>query len=440
MQPVFYVAKMPSMIQTMLGQQGYCRIRRWSSLLLALLLSNSAVSSVQAQESTGSEWRGTTTQTQPPPDPDKFPANPLELKAPDPLLPRFPVAPPLSALERQQLETNLDQLNTQATTQLKLGNRLGAFDIWNRELRLRRVLGALSEVQALGRVGDVAWRENQPNQVRIITKRLQEVQQQAETQPTLDILLFEALGLAYQQVRSPGQAVTAYERILTDARQRQDRVKEIATLNTIGELHLSWFDYAKAEVAYQNLLAIAQAAGDRPNQVLYLKQLAFVYEQAKKPAQAIPVQKQLIGLYQTPQEAILIPAVKVKIADNYQLLGQLAEAEQHYKEAYTLSQPLQQLAYASEALQKLGVLYRSHNRLDAALQVYEFLVGVEQQAYNVYGMMDAFDQIGQISVAQKAYPQAIAAFQKGFALAQQIKYRQDYFAAQIKQLSRPSPQ
>ncbi|MGA7936550.1 MAG: hypothetical protein WCA35_23550, partial [Kovacikia sp.] len=81
-------------------------------------------------------------------------------------------------------------------------------------------------------------------------------------------------------------------------------------------------------------------------------------------------------------------------------------------------------------------LYLANNRLDAALRVYNFLIGVEQQAYNVYGMMDAYDRIGQIYLSRKAYPQALTAFQRGLVLARQLKYKEDYFTTQIQQISK----
>src|SRR6476646_9135759 len=91
-------------------------------------------------------------------EPDEFPPNPLELKTPDPLLPQ--TGRPLTTQEQQTLRTALDELNTQATSQFQAGQPEAAFEIWYRELRLRRALGPLEEVAALSRVGTTAWEEN----------------------------------------------------------------------------------------------------------------------------------------------------------------------------------------------------------------------------------------------------------------------------------------
>ncbi len=317
-------------------------------------------------------------------------------------------------------------------------------------MRLRRFLGPVEEVKALGRFGDIAWKDSETPQVRWITQRLDKLWDQAKA-PTPGFgnninlnnanvvgrtALLEALGLAYQQVRQPQTAVAVYQQVIQEARQRKDSKKIDETLNTLAQLHLSWFDYPNAAASYKELLNRTRARGDATNEGIYLSQLSYVYEQAKQPADAIPYQQQLVNFYIKQNNPNLVPALKIKIADNYQLISRPDLAERNYQSAYQLAQPLLELGYASEALKKLGALYLFNNRLDAALRVYNYLVGVEQQAYNVYGMMDAYDQLGQIYLVRKAYPQARTAFQRGLGLAKQLKYKEDYFTTQIQKISK----
>lgn len=407
--------------------------------LLTLGIAGQAVSQTAQPSPTPS-----TAQPRQQPNPNSFPPNPLELREPDPLLPGG-LNKPLSAAEQQRLRAALDQLNEQATGQLQSGNVLEAFNLWNRELRLRRALGFLEEVQALGRVGDQAWKQNLRTQVRPITLRLQEIQKQVQTPLKNQVGLSEraqvlpALGIAYQQVRSPGLALGVYQQMLTEARQRKDAVAEVNLLNTIGQLHLSWFDYPNAIATYTELLNLSKARNDQPNILLNLIQLAYTYEQAKQPAQAAVYQQQVIETYQKNQQPEAIPALKIKLGDQYVASGQFDLAETAYQDAFELAQPLFQLAYASDALRKLGSLYRSNDRLDAALKVYEYLASVQQQAYDVYGVMDAYDQIGQIQLQRKAYPAAVTAFRQGLEFATQINYRMDYFNEQIEKVSQQAP-
>lgn len=421
--------------------------------LLPWLLLAKAIAQTPTPSSTPAASPSPTPQVSPTPlpspkpqNPNEFPPNPLLLKLPDPLLP----SPdrPLTQAEREKLISELNTLNAQATAERKQGNLIQAFDIWHRELRLRRSLGLLPEIQALGRVGDVAWSDNQTTEVRWITERLDQIL--AQTQPVQNkppvisgndrIPVLEALGLAYQQIRLPSQAVVAYEEVIADARQRQDAKKVETTQITLATLYLGWFRYENAAATYQELLATARSRNDVTNEITYLNQLAYIHEQAKQPEQAIAFQQQLIDRLQQIRQPDPIPALKIKIADNYQLISRPDLAEQNYQDAFKIAQPLLQFGNAGDALQKLGILYKKNNRLDAALRVYGFLVAVQQQAYNLYGIMDAYDQIGQIHLARQEYAQAAIAFQQGLNYARQLKYREDYFLTQIQKSSPQSNQ
>lgn len=364
--------------------------------------------------------------------------NPLETKTPDPLLPQPSVNRPLSPLEVLQLRTALDDLNSQADAQLKAGNAPAAFDIWNRELRLRRVLGSLEEVTALGRVGEVAWKQNQTGELSIITKRLQVVQTQAQAKPPVSIELLQALGIAYQQVRSPQPALEVYQQILADAQQRQDMKTQEATLKTMGQLQLNWFDYTRAAATYEQLLTLAHTQGDYLNEAVYLQQLAYIYAQEKQPENALRAKEKLAQNYLNKKDFAQLPALKIAIASDYEALGKPDDASQNYQEAYSLAISIQQYAYASEALQKMAALYRSYDELDYALQVYQARLQIDQQSYNFYGLMNSYDQMGQIYLQQKRYTESLAAFQKGLEVAKSLKYQENYFTNQIERVSKQS--
>ncbi|AFZ12066.1 Tetratricopeptide TPR_1 repeat-containing protein [Crinalium epipsammum PCC 9333] len=360
------------------------------------------------------------------------PPNPLEITTPDPLLPKNQ---PLNEQELLQFKASLDELNNQATTKLRSGNKLAAYDLWHRELRLRQQLGALEELAALGRVGGIAWGDNQKAEVKLITQRLQAIQQQAQTQVPLNLDLLQSLGQAYQQVRVIAPAIDVYQIILTASQQQQNQPKVVEALSSLAELYLNWFDYPKAAENYEKLLKLSQNQVDVRNQLIHLQQLANVYDKVKQPENSIRIKQQLIAIYLQQQTVDKLPAVKMAIASDYEAINQPDEASQNYQEAYQLAISQQQFADASTALDKLGALYYSHNHPDAALQIYQTLLEVEQQSNDFYGLMNTYDHIGQIYFAQRNFEQAKAAFQQGLDLANSLKYQQDYFASQIERVN-----
>ncbi|MDV2991513.1 MAG: hypothetical protein N4J56_001167 [Chroococcidiopsis sp. SAG 2025] len=376
--------------------------------------------------------------------------NPLAITTPDPLLPQL--IRPLSTPEKLRLRAALDKLNQQATASFAAGNTEKAFAIWSRELRLRRFLGITEEIPALGRVGEIAWQENRRLELNAITRRLQEIGQQIQVlppdkkkkedrqesqvfiSPNLEVL--NSLGIAFQQVREPKSAIAVYERILAIHRQQKDAVAVETTLRTIAELHLSWFNYPPAAAAYEQLLQNATQQGDRLEVINYLQQLNYIYEQARQYQQALAVQQRLGAIYQEQQQNDLLPALQLDIGANYEAVGQLKQAFTTYQQAYTTAWKLQQYAQASDALRQMIRLYRSQQQIDAALQTSQILLESDRLAANFYGMMNTYDQIGQINLARGNYDRALTAFQQGLELAQQLKYQQDYFTQQIQQINR----
>lgn len=375
--------------------------------------------------------------------PTQFPPNPLEIKTPDPLLPNPPTKErPLSEEEAQTLAAALDRLDLEAQAQLKAGNRIEAFETWYRELRLRRVLGPMAEVEALGRVGSYAWGENESAGVRIITRRLEQIQAETQAQTPQNWMLMRQLGLAYQQIRTPEQALSIYEQILADARAREDKTAEISTLQTMGQLHLGWMNYPKAAMVYQELLDNAKAGGDRTSLTALYEQLAYIHDRQKQTSQAIEARQSLVELYRQSERLTPVPRLKLAIASDYETLGELDAAAKAYEEAFTLAQTLQQLDDAATALEGLGNLYRQQQQFDAALEVYKILLLVNSQAYDVYRMMNTYDQIAQVNLSRQNYPQALDALRRGLGLAEQLKIRRNYFIRQIEEVDRqinPTP-
>ncbi|MBO1048584.1 MAG: hypothetical protein HEQ10_12985 [Dolichospermum sp. DEX182a] len=372
-------------------------------------------------------------------DLDKFPPSPLEITITDPILPNLPHKRELTLTELEKLKTDLDGLNQEAQVTLQGEDKKKAFEIWNRELRLRRFLGTLSEVEALSRVGEIAWNQNEREQVRYISQRLQVIQSEIGKQKSTDLQLWQSLGKAYQKIRFPKLGILAYEQILILVKQQQDSSGEMETLKNIGELHLSWFDYPQAANTYQKLLNLAINQGDKTNELGYLQQLAYIYSQGKQPQAAIDILNKLVQVYTREQNLSQIPALKLAIAANYESLAQKdpnlkQQAFDNYQAAYTGAWQLEQYAKAGEALEKLITFYRSQKQIDAALQTSQILIETQTLANNSYGLMSAYDQIGDLYLERRESTQALTAFQKGLEIAQQLKYQELYFTQKIEKL------
>ena len=399
-----------------------------------------------------------------PPALDQFSPNPLEVTTPDPLT---PTNESLSSTQREELTAALDRLNLEAAAKLQAGDGAGAFDIWFRELRLRRYLGPAAEIAALSRVGSVAWSSSKNLELQLITKRLQAIQKQVRSQVPANTELLPTLAAAFGQVRAKGPTVEVYQEILDNARQNKDILAQGQLLKAIGQIHINWLSYDKAGPVYEELATLIQenralfaansvvpnsvlSAGNGappqpvtpPTEVDTLRQLAHVYQQSKQPLKAIAAREKLASVYLNLQNPSAIPPLKIAIATDYQTLGQINLAAQYYQEAYNLAVPIQQYAQASEALDKLALLYRTQKQWEPTVRIYQMQLLLEERAYNFYGLMNAYDNLGQVYQEMTDYKKALEAYQKGLEVAKRLGHRQEYFDKKIikvnKQLQRTS--
>lgn len=381
---------------------------------------------------------------------DPFAPNPLLNREPDPLLPNPPTEGNiLSDSQRQTLAPELDRLNAEATALLAAGDTIEAFELWTRELRLRRYFGTLEEIAALERVGLISWDNGQGLYLEFITDRLHEILLQSESNTVL-----EALGTAFQTVRSKDYGIQTYQTLL-EINSQDNILKREQWLNAIARIYLNWLDYPQAAIAYQELLETQQQIENRrqqeqlpsppppldgenspPSMLKSLQDLGFIHEQMGQLLEAIATRERLIRYHLSQQNLVPVPALKIAIATNYEKLGQFQQAGQAYQEAYQFAISIRQFDNASTALDKLAKLYVAQNQTQTALELYQAQLLVNQQSYNFYGMMNTYDNIGEIHQQQQAYPQALQAFQNGLKLAQQLKYKEDYFMGKIQAINR----
>ena len=353
-------------------------------------------------------------------------------RLPDPLLPEDSENRALTPEEQEQLGGDLDDLDRRAREQLRAGNRLEAFALWQRELMLQQALGNIAEVRALARVGDIAWSEGELAMVRQVTARLDEIQTTAEPE---DIELWRELAGAYGSIRSPQGAIAVYQRLLEHAIAQSDGKIQAEMLNQIARTHLNWFDCKSAIPAWQNVLQFARAREEIAMQHNAYQQLAYCYDEIGDLEATIESRLARVDLAYQLGELAAVPSEQITIGDRYQTLGKLQTAAQLYEKAYFTAFELQHLGQASTALQRLSQLYRDQEKWSETLAVYRSLLAVQAQGYDAYGMMNTYGQMADIYVIVEQPDRARVVLERGLKLARQLRLNPDRFLKAIEQLS-----
>ncbi|MEO1069402.1 MAG: hypothetical protein AAFW95_09830, partial [Cyanobacteria bacterium J06638_6] len=363
-----------------------------------------------------------------------FLADPLQDDPLDPLLPNPVVERPLSPLEQYALEQDLDQLALETAALDATGEAEQAQLAWRREIRLRRLLGIEQELAAIDRVGQVLRDRNATQDLQLYAVRMDEIR--AELSLPEDRERLETMADTYVVLGAVDSAAEIYRDLADQAATSGDDDDQRQQLEILATLYADWFEFIPAAETYGELVGLAQASSDRDGELRYLEQQANNLEQAQDLAGAIALRQQLLSLYQTdPALWPQIAPLQYQVAGNYRALGDLDTAARQYQTTYTNAIEQEQLAVAAVAITDLADIYKGFNRWEDVGYLYEQLLLVEQQAHNAFGMMAAYDQLGQVHEQLGVTSSALAAYREGLVLARVLGTRQTYFETQIARLT-----
>jgi tetratricopeptide (TPR) repeat protein len=396
-----------------------------------------------------------------------FLSDPLTTQPRDSFLPVISVDRPLSPLELRDFSAKVEELDQSAQQLLASGQVDEAFALWRRELRLRRVLGPIEEFNAIMKVAELAWDAQRPVEVQLLTLRTREIWATLQValgvattdeafaeasagdgaapasalvsgQSASDIATLSALAETFTTLRDVDSAVEVYSQIIELRSSQGDEPTE--QRRSLAELHLQWFQFAEAANIYLALLATARESGDSAAEIDYLERLIYSYQQANSLPNAIRAQSDLLAIYQDPAQGAeeKLPELLLATAQNYRALNRPDNAIEYYRSAYSAAQRFNQFSFSAQVLKDLGALYEAIALNTEALGAYNLLVPVEQQAYNFYGVMNAYDSIGQLQRRQGNSLEALKAFEQALVIANQLNLNEDYFIEQIQSVSQPA--
>jgi tetratricopeptide (TPR) repeat protein len=233
-------------------------------------------------------------------------------------------------------------------------------------------------------------------------------------------------------------ATEIYRPLANQALAEGDRDTYQTRLETLAELQAAWFYFDDAAFTYGELVQITQTDPQRDDEIRYRKDRIYTLEQAAEFQPALADQQQLLELYNAdPSLWLLIPALQYAMAQNLLATDNRESAAEYLQASYTNAIAEQQFDVAAQAIGSLIEIYRPLERWQDVLYLLDQLIVVEQQAYNAYGIMDAFDQMGSVYEQLNQPADALSAYREGLVLARHLNHRQDYFEAQIARLSEP---
>lgn len=367
-------------------------------------------------------------------------ANPLEaeITSSDPVIPASYGKRELSSFEKYRIKKTIDELDRIARARLEQGNEDAAFKLWYRRLKLSRAVDTVAEIEALGEIGAIAWQESRGEDLRNIADRLIVIQDELTSEESLSSELLDKFATAYQRIRYLDKAVDIYQQILADSRKRSDLIAERQNLAKLGELHSARFHDRQAAIVYRELLNSLDPRSEPKLQTTYLDTLIDIYNRTSQTNKALAAKKRLVELYaemQPDKQASL----EIAIAGDYETLNQPERAISAYERAFTMAIQSQRFATASDALVRLGELYRETGSDNLAISTYLRLLEVQQQSYDRYGAIDTLDTLGKIHLNLERKAEARQYFERGLKVAESLSYKVKYFRERLQLLKESNP-
>lgn len=156
--------------------------------------------------------------------------------------------------------------------------------------------------------------------------------------------------------------------------QRSDSLDSARLLINLGRIHCARRKYAEAESAYRQAQAIWEGkAGAVPGEVAaVLGNLAVLYQNAGRPAEAISEMEKSVALSRTTPHAEPSLAQRLTfLGELYGSAGRLREAEQIFQEALRVAENSPTLAheYMPELLSSYAAVLRKTNRRTEAKEL-----------------------------------------------------------------------
>ncbi|PID56580.1 Tfp pilus assembly protein PilF, partial [candidate division KSB3 bacterium] len=239
---------------------------------------------------------------------------------------------------------------------------------------------------------------------------------------------YHQLGMVAQAQREWAQAEQAYEQALAIQIEFKDRYSQASTYHNLGVVAQAQRQWAQAEQAYQQALAIDGEFKDRYSQAATYHQLGSVAEEQRQWAQA----------EQAYQQAL---AIQIEFKDRYsqartyhqlgmvaQAQRQWAQAEQAYEQALAIQIEFKDRYEQAGTYHQLGRVAEEQGQWAQAEQAYQQALAIKIEFKDRYSQARTYHQLGVVAQAQRQWAQAEQAYQQALAIYGEFKDRYEQAA------------
>jgi serine/threonine protein kinase/tetratricopeptide (TPR) repeat protein len=241
--------------------------------------------------------------------------------------------------------------------------------------------------------------------------------------------ILQAMGVAYQDLNKPDDAMRNYEQALEIRKNVGDQRGIASTLGQMAQLQDAQGNFNGALASYNDAIKVDRQIGDKTGLARDLMNLGSLYHDHGKYDEALTYTSQALQLYRDTGDELNQAQCLNNIGSSHFNKGEYQDALTYFQQAYQIRDRLKQ--DTTESLHNLAETYVKLGQYDTALSQYLKAKEALHAAGDKSGEALQSSSMGALFATQGKYGQAVGALQDAVQNFQQVKDR-TWFTAEAQ--------
>ena len=237
------------------------------------------------------------------------------------------------------------------------------------------------------------------------------------------------MGVAYQDLNKPDDAMRNYEQALEIRKNVGDQRGIASTLGQMAQLQDAQGNFNGALASYNDAIKVDRQIGDKTGLARDLMNLGSLYHDHGKYDEALTYTSQALQLYRDTGDELNQAQCLNNIGSSHFNKGEYQDALTYFQQAYQIRDRLKQ--DTTESLHNLAETYVKLGQYDTALSQYLKAKEALHAAGDKSGEALQSSSMGALFATQGKYGQAVGALQDAVQNFQQVKDR-TWFTAEAQ--------
>lgn len=207
--------------------------------------------------------------------------------------------------------------------------------------------------------------------------------------------------------------------LLQVARDQRDQRLAGSAWNSIGRLAQRRRDYRAAVGAFEQSLALRQAAADLIGEANVRSNLGSVLRAQSRHDDALACYRRSLAIYRRLRHRLKIGQTLTNLANVYREQGRVDRAQRAYRQSLTVCREYGDQGAMANALHGLGLTYRAQGRAAEAIACFEQELTISRELAHSRYQADALHAIGDVHADGGMLVAAIHAYRDALAVRRQ---------------------